>query len=186
MNLIFLGPPGAGKGTQAKIVEQAMSLVQVSTGDMLRAAVSAGTELGKKAKAFMDAGDLVPDEVVIGIIEERIKEPDCEKGFILDGFPRTEAQAEALDSILAKNGMQIDHVISFVVDDEELVKRLLGRAEEEGRSDDNPESIRNRLQVFHEKTSPLVNYYEKSGKLRAVEGVGTVEEISAKVKGILG
>lgn len=182
MNLIFLGPPGAGKGTQAKIVEERAGLVQVSTGDMLRAAVRNETELGKKAKEFMDAGDLVPDEVVIGIIEERIQEDDCKNGFILDGFPRTIEQAEALDKILDQINFALDHVVNFQVPDEELVERLLGRAKEEGRTDDNPESIKNRLNVFTEKTQPLIDYYDKTGKLRNIDGVGTVEEIAGRVK----
>ena len=182
MNLIFLGPPGAGKGTQAKIVQVNLSLVQVSTGDMLREAVDRGTELGKKAKSYMDAGDLVPDEVVVGIIEDRIKEPDCKNGFILDGFPRTIDQAKALDEILARNNMQIDHVVNFTVPDEERVNRLLNRAKEEGRTDDTPDAIKNRLNVFKEKTHPLVEYYEKTGKLRNVDGVGSVDEIAERTR----
>lgn len=142
MQLIFLGPPGAGKGTQAKIFLDRAGIVQISTGDILREAVSKGTELGKQAKSFMDKGEFVPDSVVIGIIEQRIQEPDCKKGFVLDGFPRTIEQAKALDGILSKLGIQMDHVVNFEVPDEELVKRLLGRAAQEGRSDDNPESIK--------------------------------------------
>lgn len=186
MQLIFLGAPGAGKGTQAKIFLERTGLVQISTGEILRNAVAAGTELGKKAKEFMDKGELVPDAVVIGIIEQRIREPDCAKGFILDGFPRTIEQAQALDSILAKLGLELDHVVNFEVPEEELVRRLLGRAAEEGRSDDNPDSIRKRLEVFHEKTKPLIDYYEKKGKLRHVSGVGSTTEIAERVKAVVG
>lgn len=186
MQIIFLGPPGAGKGTQAKIFLERAGIVQISTGDILRAAVAAGTELGKKAKSFMDKGELVPDSVVIGIIEQRIQEPDCKKGFVLDGFPRTIEQAEALDAILEKLNLSIDHVVNFEVPDEELVKRLLGRAEQEGRSDDNPESIKNRLQVFKEKTQPLISYYERKKKLRQINGLGTTGEIAERVKAAVG
>ncbi len=186
MNLIFLGPPGAGKGTQAKIVVERLGIIQVSTGDILRAAVKNGTELGLKAKAYMDRGDLVPDEVVIGIIEDRIKEPDCSAGFILDGFPRTMEQAKALDDILSKLGTKIDHVINFEVNEEELVSRLMARAEAEGRSDDNPESVRNRLRVFQEKTQPLVDYYKGTGILRNIYGLGDIQEVAGKVQAVLG
>lgn len=186
MQLIFLGPPGAGKGTQAKIFLDRSGIVQISTGDILRAAVSKGTELGIKAKGFMDKGELVPDSVVIGIIEQRIQESDCKKGFVLDGFPRTIEQAKALDAILAKLGIALNHVINFEVGDEELVKRLLGRAAAEGRSDDNPESIKNRLQVFKDKTQPLISYYEERKILRHIAGTGTTGEIADKVKSVVG
>jgi len=186
MNLIFLGPPGAGKGTQAKIFLDRSGIIQISTGDILRTAVSKKTDLGIKAKSYMDKGELVPDEVVIGIIEERIKEPDCKKGFVLDGFPRTIQQAEALDKILAHQSIQLDHVINFEVNDEELVRRLLGRAEQEGRSDDNPESIRNRLAVFKQKTQPLIDYFHKQHILRSVSGIGTTDEIAQRVKIVIG
>nr|WP_245536790.1 adenylate kinase [Turneriella parva] len=186
MQLIFLGPPGAGKGTQAKIFLDRSGIVQISTGDILRAAVSKGTDLGKEAKSYMDKGELVPDSVVIGIIEQRIQEPDCAKGFVLDGFPRTLEQARALDSILAKLKIELSHVINFAVPDEELVKRLLGRAEQEGRSDDNPESIKNRLQVFKEKTQPLIQYYTDKKILRDINGLGTTAEIAAAVQNVVG
>jgi adenylate kinase len=186
MQLIFLGPPGAGKGTQAKIFLDRAGIVQISTGDILREAVGKGTELGKQAKSFMDKGELVPDSVVIGIIEQRIQEPDCKKGFILDGFPRTIEQAKALDGILAKLGIQMDHVVNFEVPDEELVKRLLGRAAQEGRSDDNPESIKNRLQVFKDKTQPLISYYAEKKILRQIIGTGSTAEIADKVKTVVG
>lgn len=186
MQIIFLGPPGAGKGTQAKIFLDRAGIVQISTGDILRAAVASATELGKQAKAFMDKGELVPDAVVIGIIEQRIAEPDCKAGFVLDGFPRTIEQAKALDTILEKIGRDIDHVVNFEVADEELVRRLLGRAEQEGRSDDNPESIKNRLQIFKDKTQPLINYYEQKRKLRHISGLGSTAEIADKVKAVVG
>lgn len=186
MQLIFLGPPGAGKGTQAKIFLERAGIVQISTGDILREAVGKGTELGKQAKSFMDKGELVPDSVVIGIIEQRIQEPDCKKGFVLDGFPRTIEQAKALDGILAKLGIKMDHVVNFEVPDEELVKRLLGRAAQEGRSDDNPESIKNRLQVFKDKTQPLISYYEEKKILRHIVGTGSTTEIADKVKAVVG
>lgn len=186
MQIIFLGPPGAGKGTQAKIFLDRAGIVQISTGDILRAAVASATELGKQAKGFMDKGELVPDAVVIGIIEQRIAEPDCKAGFVLDGFPRTIEQAKALDTILEKIGRDIDHVVNFEVADEELVRRLLGRAEQEGRSDDNPESIKNRLQIFTDKTQPLINYYEQKRKLRHISGLGSTAEIADKVKAVVG
>jgi adenylate kinase len=186
LQLIFLGPPGAGKGTQAKIFLDRSGIVQISTGDILRAAVAKGTELGKEAKSYMDKGELVPDSVVIGIIEQRIQESDCAKGFVLDGFPRTLEQARALDSILHKLQIDLSHVINFAVPDEELVKRLLGRAEQEGRSDDNPESIKNRLQVFKEKTQPLIQYYSDKKILRDINGLGTTAEIAAAVQKVVG
>ncbi|HRP68050.1 MAG TPA: adenylate kinase [Turneriella sp.] len=186
MQLIFLGPPGAGKGTQAKIFLERAGIVQISTGDILRAAVAKGTELGLQAKGFMDKGELVPDSIVIGIIEQRIQEDDCKKGFILDGFPRTIEQAKALDEILTKQSIQLEHVINFNVPDEELVKRLLGRATAEGRSDDNPESIKNRLQVFKDKTQPLIRYYEEKKILRHIDGVGSTTEIADRVKIVVG
>ncbi|TNE59308.1 MAG: adenylate kinase [Alphaproteobacteria bacterium] len=187
MNLILLGPPGAGKGTQANVIVSEFGLVQLSTGDMLRAAVSAGTEVGKQAKAFMDAGDLVPDAVVVGIIADRIDEPDCKNGFILDGFPRNVAQAEALDEMLENKNLQIDVVIEIRVDDEILVSRIEGRAAETGgeRADDNAETLKKRLKVYHEQTAPLLPYYEKKGRLNVVDGMLSIEEVSAQIRGIL-
>lgn len=186
MQIIFLGPPGAGKGTQAKIFLDRAGILQISTGDILRAAVAKGTDLGNQAKAFMDKGELVPDSVVIGIIEQRIQEPDCQKGFVLDGFPRTIEQAQALDAILEKLNINLDHVVNFEVPDDELVKRLLGRAAQEGRSDDNPESIKNRLQIFKDKTQPLISYYEQKKKLRHISGLGSTAEIADRVKAVVG
>lgn len=186
MICIFIGPPGAGKGTQAKRVMERYGILQISTGDILREAVKKQTTLGLEAKSYMDRGDLVPDEVVIGIIEERIQEEDCANGFLLDGFPRTIKQAEALDRLLQKMGKSIDAVVNIEVPEEELTKRLLSRAEAEGRSDDNPESIRNRLAVFREKTQPLIEYYRTTGKLRSIDGVGTVEQVAERVNQALG
>ena len=208
MDFILLGPPGAGKGTQAKLMTDKWNTPQVSTGDILRAAVREGTELGVEAKGFMDRGELVPDRVVIGIIAERLREDDAADGFILDGFPRTIPQAEALQKILDELGRNIDHVISIEVDDEELVTRLTGRrmckgcgesfhvvfnpSAKEGicdrcggelyqRDDDTEETIRQRLAVYSEQTQPLIAYYEKQGKLRRIEGTGSIEEIFSRV-----
>ncbi len=212
MNIILLGGPGAGKGTQAKLMIEKYNIPQISTGDILRAAVKEGTDLGKEAKRYMDAGKLVPDEVVIGIIKERLKEPDCEKGFILDGFPRTVPQAEALEKVLEQMGRKIDHVLSIEVPEEELIKRLTGRRtcrecgqgyhiifnppKEEGkcdkcggelyqRDDDNEETVKNRLKVYQESTQPLIDFYSKKGLLRPVDGVGSIEDIFQRIVKIL-
>ncbi len=189
MNLILFGPPGAGKGTQAKILETEQGLKQLSTGDMLRAAVAAGTELGKKCKAIMDRGDLAPDDIVIGIIAERITKPDCAKGAVFDGFPRTIAQAEALDQMLAKRKQRIDAVIELKVDDETLVGRLQQRVRENpgaARADDTPETLRNRLAVYHRNTVPLIEFYRRQGKLRTVDGMAPIPEVTRAIKGIVG
>lgn len=186
MNLIFLGAPGAGKGTQAQIIEKKYNVIQISTGDILRKAVKDETDLGKTAKTYMDKGALVPDEVVIGIIKDRILQDDCKNGFILDGFPRTTEQASALDNILSENSLKIDHVVNIKVPQDELIQRLLKRAEIEGRSDDNIDSIKNRLNVFEEKTLPLIEYYQKSGILRDINGLGNVETITAEIIKVLG
>ncbi len=213
MNIVFLGPPGAGKGTQAKRITERYGIPQISTGDMFREHLSKGTELGKKAKEYMEKGQLVPDEIVLSMVEERLKQPDCEKGFILDGFPRTVPQAEALDEMLAKWGKKIDYAIAIEVPDEELVKRLTGRRtckncgmmyhiifkppKEEGkcdacggelyqRADDNEETVRNRLKVYHESTAPLIDYYEKKGVLHRVDGMGSIDEIFERIVKILG
>ncbi|MCB1177998.1 MAG: adenylate kinase [Leptospiraceae bacterium] len=183
--LIFMGPPGAGKGTQAKIICDEFRIPQVSTGDILRASIQKGTEMGLKAKKFMDAGDLVPDEVVIGIIKDRLKEPDCENGFLLDGFPRTTEQAKALDALLDSMGIGLDAVINIAVPDNELLNRLLERAKIEGRADDNEETIKNRLVNYNNKTFPLLDYYKGSGKLKEIDGLGKVEEITALIREVL-
>ncbi len=215
MNLILLGGPGAGKGTQAKKLIDKYQIPQISTGDILRAAVKEGTEMGKKAKEYMDAGKLVPDEVVIGIIKDRLAQPDCRKGFILDGFPRTVPQAEALDRVLADLGSKIDHVISIEVDEEELVTRLTGRRtcknpdcgqmyhikfsppQKEGvcdkcgselyqRDDDNEATVRSRLATYNQATKPLIDYYQAKGLLRPIKGVGSIDDIFKQICSILG
>ncbi|MGQ0742610.1 MAG: adenylate kinase [Alphaproteobacteria bacterium] len=188
MNLILFGPPGAGKGTQAQLLEKELGLKQLSTGDMLRAAVAAGSELGQKCKAIMDRGDLVPDEIVIGIIAERIEKPDCAGGAVFDGFPRTIAQAEALDRMLAGRSQKIDAVIELKVNDEALVSRMESRIRENpaaARADDNPETLRNRLAVYHRQTAPLLDYYRRQGKLRTVDGMASIEVVSRAIRDAL-
>ena len=215
MNIILLGGPGAGKGTQAKKLIDKYQIPQISTGDILRAAVKEGTEMGKKAKEFMDAGQLVPDEVVIGIIKDRLKEPDCQKGFILDGFPRTVPQAEALEKVLSDMSKKIDHVVSIDVDEEELVTRLTGRRtckdavcgqmyhvkftppKKEGvcdkcggelyqRDDDNETTVRSRLATYNQATKPLIDHYKAKGLIRPIPGVGGIDDIFTNICGILG
>jgi adenylate kinase len=179
--LLLLGPPGAGKGTQAQLLVERLGVPQVSTGDMLRAAVAAGSAVGRQAKSYMDAGKLVPDAVVIGVAEERLGRPDAKKGFILDGFPRTAAQAEALDRMLPKLGCSLERCVALTVDEDELVKRLLRRAALEGRSDDNEASIRTRMHEYRAKTEPLIAYYRKRGTLREVNGLGEIEEVARRI-----
>lgn len=207
MNLILLGPPGAGKGTQAKILTQKYSIPQISTGDILRAAVKEQTPMGVKAKAFMDSGALVPDDVVIGIVEERLVKSDCAEGFILDGFPRTVAQADALTRTLAVLGREIEHVLSVEVPREDLLVRLTGRrtcracgrgyhvvfdppkrdtvcdcgGELFQRDDDREETIRRRLDVYEEQTAPLISYYGSESLLRRIDGVGSINEIQDRI-----
>lgn len=187
MILILLGPPGAGKGTQAANIIEKHGIPQLSTGDMLRAAVAAQTPVGKKAQAIMDSGNLVSDEIVAAIVEERIEEDDCEKGFLLDGFPRTVAQAEMLDAMLVKKERALDAVIELRVDEGALLDRLRNRIAETAargenvRKDDNEETFKHRLDVYREQTAPLIPYYEKQGKLAVLDGMGTVEAISAEI-----
>ena len=191
MRLIFLGPPGAGKGTQAKLLTEKYGIPQLSTGDMLRAAVAAGTDVGKRAKAVMDAGQLVSDAIVNEIVSDRVDSPDCAKGFILDGYPRTVPQAEALDRILAGKGIALDAVIELKVDEDALVKRMENRVAETiaaggtVRSDDNPEAFKRRLTEYREKTAPLSNYYASTGKLQTVDGMANVDKVTAEIDGIL-
>jgi adenylate kinase len=191
MRLIFLGPPGAGKGTQAKLLTEKHGIPQLSTGDMLRAAVAAGTDVGKRAKAVMDAGQLVSDAIVNEIVSDRIDSADCAKGFILDGYPRTVPQAEALDQILAGKGLSLDAVIELKVDEDALVKRMENRVAETiaaggtVRSDDNPEAFKRRLTEYREKTAPLSNYYASTGKLQTVDGMANVDHVTAEIGGIL-
>ncbi|WP_421579518.1 adenylate kinase [Shinella sp. M31] len=191
MRLIFLGPPGAGKGTQAKLLTEKYGIPQLSTGDMLRAAVAAGTDVGKRAKAVMDAGELVSDAIVNEIVSDRIDSADCAKGFILDGYPRTVPQAQALDEILAGKGIALDAVIELKVDEDALVKRMENRVAETiaaggtVRSDDNPEAFKRRLTEYREKTAPLSNYYASTGKLQTVDGMANVDKVTAEIGGIL-
>ena len=212
MKLILLGPPGAGKGTQAKMLTERFSIPQISTGDILRAAVKDGTAMGLKAKAFMDAGGLVPDEVVVGIVRDRLQEADCDNGFILDGFPRTVAQADALQVSLQAMGKELDRVISLDVDAEALVERLTGRRTckdcgrgyhvkfdppgETGicdtcggalfqRDDDREETIRKRLQVYADQTSPLISYYRDAGALMELDGMQPIPQVQEKMLSLL-
>jgi len=213
MNLILLGPPGAGKGTQAKMLIDRFTIPQISTGDILRAAVKEGTPMGVKAKSYMDAGALVPDEVVVGIVRERLQKPDCSKGFILDGFPRTVPQADALKESLGDLGKDITSVVSLEVDTEALVARLTGRrtcrqcgrgyhvsfdpptkdgvcdacgGELYQRDDDQESTIRNRLQVYHDQTAPLVAYYEQDGLVAAIDGMQEIDVVRADILAALG
>jgi adenylate kinase len=184
--MLLLGPPGAGKGTQALHLVEKLGIPQISTGDMLRSAVSAGSDVGRQAKGFMDRGELVSDEVVIGVARERLSQADAEGGFILDGFPRTAAQARALDDLLGEMGVRLERCVALVVDEEQLASRLLGRGEIEGRSDDNEESIRTRMRVYREQTAPLVEYYRDCGILTEVDGMGTIEEVGKRIEEVLG
>lgn len=181
MRIVFIGPPGAGKGTQAERMIEKYKLAHLSTGDMLRAARDAQTEVGKKADEYMSSGQLVPDEIIVGVIQERLAESDCQEGYLLDGFPRTIAQAEALDQMLADKGTPLDVVLELKVPEEELFKRLAGR----GRADDTPEVIKQRLVAYREQTSPLLDYYGKADLLKSIDGLGTVDEIFDRVQGIL-
>jgi adenylate kinase len=183
--IVLLGAPGAGKGTQAATMVERLGVPHVSTGDMLRAAVAAGTPVGLKAKAVMDSGQLVSDDIVIAIARERLAKPDCEKGFVLDGFPRTSAQAEALDATLAELDTPLDCCLAVTVEREELVSRLLKRAEIESRADDQEEAIRERMRVYEEQTAPLLGYYRNQGLLVEVPGAGAVDEVAARIEGAL-
>jgi adenylate kinase len=188
MIVIFLGPPGAGKGTQAKMIAARQRIPQLSTGDMLRAAIAAGTELGQRCKAVMDSGQLVSDEIVTGIVGERITMEDCQNGFLLDGFPRTVHQAELLDGLLHDAGRKLDIVLELTVDDEELINRLNSRIQQtrdaggEVRSDDNEETFRKRLAVYNEQTAPLVPYYEKQGLVRKIDGMQSIDEVTRSIE----
>ncbi len=182
MRLIFLGPPGAGKGTQAVILSKWLSIPHISTGDILRAAVKNQTELGVKAKSFMDKGDLVPDSLILDMIQERLSQPDAANGWILDGFPRTVAQAEQLDAMLTEMGQGFDRILSLEVPDATLVERLLSRGRDQGRSDDTEAVIRRRLEVFHESTAPILNFYGDRPQLTVVNGDASLEAVSDLLK----
>ena len=190
MRLILLGPPGAGKGTQAQRLVSKYGIVHLSTGDMLRAAVAAGTPVGQRAKAIMERGELVPDDVVIAIIADRIRQPDAARGFVLDGFPRTVPQAEALDRLLAERGMKLDGVIELKVDEgillariENRVREMAGRGEKL-RADDNPEVLKGRLSAYRAQTAPLAGYYAAKGQLKSVDGMAPVEAVTEAIDGL--
>ena len=183
--LLLLGPPGAGKGTQAARLVEKLRIPQVSTGDMLRSAVAAGSDVGQEAKGYMDRGELVPDSVVIGVAGERLAKSDAAGGFILDGFPRTAAQAEALDAMLSEMGTGLERCIALVADEDPLVARLLERARIEGRSDDNEETIRVRMKIYLEQTAPLIKYYREREILAEVNGLGTIEAVAERIEGAL-
>lgn len=214
MNIILLGPPGSGKGTQAKKLEEAKRIIQLSTGEMLRSEVAAGSDLGQQVKDSMDTGQLVSDEILIGMISNRIDQPDCADGFILDGFPRTTPQAEALDEMLQVKGLKIDYVIELAVDDEAMVKRITGRYtcvecgagyhdefqkpsndgvcdkcggnEFSRRADDNETTVRSRLSAYHEQTAPIIAYYRDCGALKTVDGMADIEEVTRQLADITG
>ena len=185
MNLILFGPPAAGKGTQAKRLVETRGMVQLSTGDMLRAAIASGSELGLKVKDVLARGDLVTDEIVIALIEARLSEAETAGGAIFDGFPRTVAQAVALDAMLEKRGSQIDAVVRLKVDDAALTERITKRFEDQGRADDNPDTFKDRLAVYNANTAPLLPYYEKQGKLTEVDGMGDIATVAAAIDAAL-
>lgn len=192
MNLILLGPPGAGKGTQAERLVEERNMIQLSTGDMLRAARTSGTEMGKMVAAVMDRGDLVTDEIVIGLIREQLESDNDATGYIFDGFPRTLAQADALGDLLSEMGQPLDAVIELQVNDEVLVDRIVGRAKEAAaagkpvRADDNEESLKVRLMAYYKQTSPLIGYYHAKGELQSVDGLASIEDVAASITKALG
>ena len=185
MNLILLGPPGAGKGTQGHQLSEQYSIPEISTGDILRGAVRKGTPLGREAQSYMDRGALVPDAIMIGLVRERLAQADTTRGFILDGFPRTVVQAEALTQLCEEQRRPIEHVISIEVPQEELLQRLAGRHQLEGRHDDTDEAIRHRLEVYECETAPLIDYYRRQGLLRCIVGIGTIDEIFQRITVVL-
>lgn len=214
MKLILLGPPGAGKGTQAKRLQDAYNIIQLSTGDMLRSEVASGSDLGKEAKEVMEAGKLVSDELIINMISSRIEHDDCKNGFILDGFPRTTPQAEALDKMFEEKDMKLDLVIEMKVDDDAMVERITGRytcakcgtgyhdsfqkpategvcdkcggTEFTRRADDNAETVRSRLEAYHEQTAPIISYYGDKGILKSIDGMAAIDNVTEQLKGVIG
>jgi adenylate kinase len=185
MRIVLLGAPGSGKGTQAALLVEELDLPHISTGALLRAAVKAGTLLGQRAKTVIDRGELVSDEIMLGLIEERLAQSDMKKGFILDGYPRNLSQAEALDELLERIGQPVDEALQIDVDLEMLIERISKRAAEEGRSDDTEEVVRKRMRVYEEQTAPVVEYYARKGLLSRVLGDGTVDEVFQRIKGVL-
>jgi adenylate kinase len=185
MRLILLGPPGAGKGTQARRIAERLGVPAISTGDIFRANVQAGTELGRRAQQYVDAGEYVPDDVTNGMVRDRLGEPDVADGFLLDGYPRTGQQVETLDAMLAERDSALDRVVELVVDRDELMARLVKRAETEGRTDDTPEVIAHRLDVYDEQTAPLVAVYDARGLLVTVDGIGSMDDVTGRVLGAL-
>ncbi|MCZ2838454.1 adenylate kinase [Modestobacter sp. VKM Ac-2985] len=191
MRVVLLGPPGAGKGTQAQVIAARLSVPAISTGDIFRANVTSQTDLGKQAKAYMDAGDLVPDEITVAMVSDRLAEPDAKAGFLLDGFPRTIAQAEQLRDSLAEMGNRLDRCLELVVDEEELVRRLSGRrvsvdGEMVQREDDKPETVRHRLEVYREQTAPLAGFYDEVGLLSRIDAIGEIDEVTRRALEALG
>ncbi|HET6602822.1 MAG TPA: adenylate kinase [Xanthomonadaceae bacterium] len=186
MRLVLLGAPGSGKGTQATRLKEHLNVPHISTGELLRAAVAAGTPLGLKAKAVMDAGELVSDAIMLEMLEERFVRPDTAEGFVLDGYPRNLSQAGALDALLRRLGQPVDVAVQLDVGTELLIHRLAGRAQAEGRSDDSPEAVRNRLRVYTDQTAPVVDYYRGQGRLVCVYGVGSVDEVFTRIVGAIG
>jgi adenylate kinase len=184
--ILLLGAPGAGKGTQGTILAQRLGLAKITTGDLLRAAVKAGTPLGRDAKQYMDKGELVPDAVILGLIKDELAKPEAAQGAILDGFPRTAAQAELVDRTLAERADRLTHILLLDVAEDELVRRITGRAGVEGRSDDGPDTIRTRLQVYQRDTAPLIAHYAPRGNVHRVPGTGSVEDIATEIKRIVG
>ena len=185
MKLILLGAPGAGKGTQAEYIKAALGVPVISTGNLLREAIAQGTPLGQQAKSYMDGGHLVPDELIIGLVKEKLHTPECEHGAIFDGFPRTITQAEALKQMLAERGTAVSAMLELSVPEEMLMERLINRGKTSGRADDNAETIRKRLEVYHSQTAPLAAWYAAEGKLHAIKGYGALEEINAALCGVI-
>jgi adenylate kinase len=180
--VVFLGPPGAGKGTQSATLSRDFVLAHISTGDILRSSIANGTSMGLKAQSYMVQGKLVPDEVVIGIIEDRIQESDCFHGFLLDGFPRTVHQAQALDKLLEAHSIPLTDILELEVADEVLISRIEKRSKEQNRPDDNPEVFKNRLKVYHEQTKPVKEFYASTGRVTEIDGIGTTEEVYDRIK----